>query len=377
MAKPKVSPLHMVIDAPRWDAEPPLGRLFIVAHAAFLDAGFVPHGTKVPKSARLPKQVGRTASTLFLRYTALQLLHRLDVEPAALRLCAHGRHVVFYTRFHVWWWFRRPKETYWVCLDALAAAALLSGRLDDTGRALRNDARVAALWKALSEGLCRRLLVDMCCSYGVALEPTFMSLPGDIKAAILGRLTDGDDLARVERTCTELRRLVAEHDDELWKPRFEALTQNAASLYLPDDEDDGAGTGDSEVNSWKARYMRAKRTSSWGHRFLFSPSWSRFLEPIHYDMAIPMLERDWIIRWSDLLLPTHIWSRSTDRRDPPERRQAADAVPGWMRRREMAWSKNIACHGRCRTAAADGHKKKRHGAAAIHSPSSRYRWKHR
>jgi hypothetical protein len=61
------------------------------------------------------------------------------------------------------------------------------------------------------------------------MDPTFMSLPGDAKAAILARLTDGADLASVERVCTGLRRLVAERDGELWKATYDALLRRGPS----------------------------------------------------------------------------------------------------------------------------------------------------
>ncbi|KAF7088564.1 hypothetical protein CFC21_091658 [Triticum aestivum] len=179
----KTSPLHRVIDAGQWDAERLLGRLIIVVHAAFLDAGFVPAtaAAKDPEQGRISKQQGATASTLSLRYAVPQL--RQDTGAAALRMFAHGRHVVFYVRGD------RRLGTYWVCVDALAAARYLSYGLDDTARALRRDAQAAALWGALADGLCRRVLAAMCRENGVALEPTFMSLPGDAKAAILARIS--------------------------------------------------------------------------------------------------------------------------------------------------------------------------------------------
>uniref|UniRef100_A0A0E0B7I9 F-box domain-containing protein n=1 Tax=Oryza glumipatula TaxID=40148 RepID=A0A0E0B7I9_9ORYZ len=259
MAKPKTSPLHRVIGAARWDAERPLGRLLILAHAAFLDAGFVPAAAADDdNSIRLPRKVGRTASSLPLRYAAPQLLHWPDDAAAVqLRLCAHGRHLVLYVSMARCSMFREWLDTYWVCLDALAAAALLGGALDDTARALRLDARLAALWGALADRLCRRVLVDVCARNGVTLEPTFMSLPDDVKAAILARLPDGDDLARAECTCAGLRRLVADRDRDaaLWKPRYEKLPFLLQLIGGGDDDDDGEPT--TEV-SWKKKYVAAR-----------------------------------------------------------------------------------------------------------------------
>uniref|UniRef100_A0A0E0J418 F-box domain-containing protein n=1 Tax=Oryza nivara TaxID=4536 RepID=A0A0E0J418_ORYNI len=269
------SPLHRIIGAAMWDAEPLLGRLVILAHAAFLDAGFVSTGAAnddgAQSSVRLPRQVGATASALSLRYTAPQLLHRHRQDAAAaaaatvaLRVCAHGRrHVVFYVcvRFANPW-----LDTYWICLDAPAAAALLAGGLDDTARALarrERGARLAALCSALADRLCRRVLVDLCAKNGVPVEPEheLMSLPDDVKVSILARLAAGEDLARVECTCVGLNLLVAEHDSTLWKPMYTKLrSQLRRRLRFL-----GVSYGEPTAVSWKARYVAVRRrmTCSW------------------------------------------------------------------------------------------------------------------
>ena len=252
-----ISPLHRVIDGRRWDAERLLGRLIVVVHAAFLDAGFVPLGAQGSRSRRpgggtVPKQAGRTASALSLRYGAPQLLHHREAA-AVLRMLAHGRrHLVLYVKCDPW-----PVERC-VLVDALAAAPLLTGGLDGTARALRRDARLAGLWRRLSDDLCRGALADMCRSRGVALEPSFMSLPGDAKAAVLARLASGADLASVERVCTGLRRLVAERDRQLWKPRYDALALRggAASWLLPAADDCSRLPPET---SWKERYVTARQ----------------------------------------------------------------------------------------------------------------------
>ncbi|CAN6328524.1 unnamed protein product [Urochloa humidicola] len=180
-----VSPLHRAIDTVRWDAERLLGRLIVIIYAAFLDAGFVPlpHDPRSRRRDTVPKQAGRTSSSLSLRYTAPQILHRQDAEAVALRILAHGRRIlILYVHCD-----RLPVERCMV-VDALAAAPLLAGGLDSTARALRRDAAVAALWRLLTDGLCRRALIDICRRKGIALEPTLMSLSGDAMAVVLARL---------------------------------------------------------------------------------------------------------------------------------------------------------------------------------------------
>ncbi|KAI4979282.1 hypothetical protein ZWY2020_016035 [Hordeum vulgare] len=59
----KASPLHGVVDARRWKAERILGRLVIVVHAAFLDAGFIVprRDRQIGSAAKLSTEVGATA----------------------------------------------------------------------------------------------------------------------------------------------------------------------------------------------------------------------------------------------------------------------------------------------------------------------------
>ncbi|TVU19038.1 hypothetical protein EJB05_35165, partial [Eragrostis curvula] len=205
----KVSPLHKVIDAGRWDAERPVGRLFVVVHATFLDAGFVPLPRPYRKRGPVPRSAGSTASALSLRYTAPELRDRRYAAQASvvLRQQVYGRKIIFFVQRGD----GRPVASSCVLVDTLDAGALLSGGLDATARALRRDARLAALWRGLWDALCRRPLVDLCRGNGVTMEPTFVSLPVDVVLTILG-VWEGVDVARVGGTCAALRRLVAEHD---------------------------------------------------------------------------------------------------------------------------------------------------------------------
>ncbi|KAF0905721.1 hypothetical protein E2562_008799 [Oryza meyeriana var. granulata] len=133
-------PLHDAIDAGRWDAEPPLGRLVVVAHAALLDAGFVPCGSGRPAFRRpLPEQVGAVASSLSLRYTIPEfLLHRRrHAETAVLRLSVHGDLVVLYGYLTG---DGNRATRHWACIDAALVAPVLSGGLEATAHALANDA---------------------------------------------------------------------------------------------------------------------------------------------------------------------------------------------------------------------------------------------
>ncbi|KAF8765845.1 hypothetical protein HU200_008359 [Digitaria exilis] len=246
-----VSPLHSAITADRWDAEGLLGRLIVLVHAAFLDAGFVP----LPRHpwwsrSTVPRQAGETASALSLRYAAPQLpllllqqqqQHRHGAaEVAVLRLLAHGsRHLVLYARSKCGPW---PVERCAV-VDALAAAPLLSGGLDATARREAGGALAPDLRRALP-GRARRHVPQGRRRAGAHLHVAPRRRQG---GAVLSRLATGGDLARVERVCNGLRRLVAERDCQLWKPRY-----RAGSLRL-------RGCCHSPETSWKERYMKERR----------------------------------------------------------------------------------------------------------------------
>uniref|UniRef100_A0A8I6YGS0 F-box domain-containing protein n=1 Tax=Hordeum vulgare subsp. vulgare TaxID=112509 RepID=A0A8I6YGS0_HORVV len=358
----KASPLHGVVDARRWKAERILGRLVIVVHAAFLDAGFiVPRRDRqdrdLSSTCRLSTEVGATASTLSLEYTALQLLPRHNMGAAALRVCTDGRHVIFYLQLQV---CSARINTYWACLDALSIAPLLSGDLNGTTRRLlRNDGSpTAALWRKVGDGFSRRIFSDLCREHGVVpgRAPTLMSLPGDAMAAILERLADGKDLLRVESTCTELRRFVADRDRDrqLWMPRYKALRGDRLwwLLLLHGDTDCQEGQPGTSA-SWKKMFVRATRENEY---------W--FLRPSR--ILISFSPRFWLFGSGSLELPV----------------DAAACFGEVMSEDDGGKSSTGRRHGHGKAPATGGREKQQGrraltGTGAVHSPSARYRWKHR
>ncbi|KAI4976904.1 hypothetical protein ZWY2020_050511 [Hordeum vulgare] len=211
----EISPLHRVIDAARWDAERLLGRLIILVHAAFLDAVFVVHADRVGKSGRVPTRAGATASTR---------QHLRRTEP--LR--------------------GRPSQRVPAVQERIvrrAVAPLLSRGLGDTARALTDDGAcgVAALWRELTEKLCRSTLVAVCPG-----KDALLSLSVDVLLDILARL-NGLDILMLSSTCAGLSRLVADHDSELWKNRYMALFRSRWA-------DDSSGT-----TNWMELWCKLKQ----------------------------------------------------------------------------------------------------------------------
>ncbi|OEL21080.1 hypothetical protein BAE44_0017900 [Dichanthelium oligosanthes] len=339
--------LQNFVDAHQWEAEDIVGRLGMVMHAAFLFAGFQPYGAQAPPGHHLLKRAGKAGSLCLSRwYTAPQLAHREGADAAVLMVCAQGSDValvMFLTASRDW------RSAYLERLDAATVTPLLSRALGDT------EPWASRICRAVANGACWGLLSELCRGNSLPLT-SFMSLPDDIKAEILKRLADPEDLARVERTCRHLRRLVAERDGELWKPMYEALSVRRRLHRLWRNSRWGLSfvrgfsrsyseSEDVEVLSWKKKFVEATRPGSWSmtHRML--------LRPFPISSPIPCTDLSSVLLY---------WLQ-----DPPEQETVSTRgeSTGGHRRKVPRITK--------------GHEMKWHGAGAIYSPSSRYRWKHR
>ncbi|KAJ1284305.1 hypothetical protein BS78_03G194300 [Paspalum vaginatum] len=325
--------LQKFLQADQWMAEGIIGRLAMVMHAAFLFAGFQPYGAQPPRGHHLLKRAGEEAGSLCLsrRYTAPQLARREGADAVVLMVCARGRDVallMFPTAGR-----GDSRSAYLERLDAGTVAPLLSRALGDT------EPWGSRICCALANGACWRFLAELCGRNGVPL-PGFMSLPDDIKVEVLKRLT-GKDLARVELTCRQIRRLVAERDGELWKPLYEGVRprKRKGILWILLGWDSECSDSEPEevevLLSWKEKFVEARPRS-------LTAMWRRMF--LHF----------FPVSASPPICP------------PPEEEAAVSA------RGESTGG------GHRRKVPRNDHKKwHRPGIGAIHSPSSRYRWKHR
>ncbi|KAF8676032.1 hypothetical protein HU200_047536 [Digitaria exilis] len=322
--------LHNFVDAEQWEAENIVGRLGLITHASFLLAGFQTYGARPPSGHHLLRRADEssTGSLCLSRcYTAPQLAHRDGAAAAALVVCAQGSEIAL--------------------LMFLTAPLLSRARLGDA------EPWASRICRALANGACWGLLRELCHGNGLALT-SLVPLPDDVVVEILRRLPDAEDLARVECAGRDLRRVVAERDGELWKPMYEAMREQRwlwrrswlpwflLGLERPAESE----PEEVEVRSWKEKFVKARP-----HRLgrIFFP---RMFEPL-------LLRNPWM----ELPSPSLVWWLQ----DPPE--QDTDSTKG------------ESTGGRCRNVprTRDSHKNKWRGAGAgaIHSPSSRYRWKHR
>ncbi|KAF8676027.1 hypothetical protein HU200_047531 [Digitaria exilis] len=323
--------LHKFVDADQWEAEDTIGRLGILMHAAFLSAGFETYGARPPFGHLLLRRACEATGSLCLwrLYTAPQLAHRHGADAAVLVVCAQGSEIallMFLTAGDSDWTI----GAYLELLHTDTVAPLLS-------RARLGDAEpwASRVCRALADGVCSGLLTELCRWNGLVVT-SLAPLPDDTVVEILRRLPDAEDVARVESTCRDMRRVVAGRDGELWKPSSES-----------EEEEEGV-----EVRRrWKEKFVEA-RPRRWDEDGFFR---LRFRREFDFD-----LEAYFALR-SSLRLRGCL-------RDSPEQDMVLTKgeSSGDRRRRNVAMTR-------------DNHKNKWRGAGtgAIHSPSSRYRWMHR
>ncbi|TVU19195.1 hypothetical protein EJB05_35332, partial [Eragrostis curvula] len=352
-------PLRRLVKDDQWEAEDLAGRLGIVAHAAFLRAGFVPYGDE-PSSGLLLKQVdevGPSAPSFSRRYTLAQLARRREgADVAVQELRAHGNGDVAF-RAYVLTTDGHRRRLCRAVLDAAALAPLLSGRVDDAARAMETGYAGSWLWKSLVDWVFPVLHLELCRRNDLPVTG-FASLPDDAKAEILKRLSDGKDLAMVECTNRQLRRLVAERDGELWKAMYESLGLS------PEAESSDEG------GNWKQRYLNSRqqlRLTHWTCPYDDGP----LLELFELE-----LQRLWDFPspWEDPFVVSHVESTGFDYPPPPYMVHDPPAPPPEP---EVVVARGKNAGRKRRKVPRHDFQKKRHGAGAIHSPSSRYRWKHR
>ncbi|TVU07150.1 hypothetical protein EJB05_47192, partial [Eragrostis curvula] len=343
--------LQELVGADEWDSEDMVGRLGLLMHAAFLAVGFHPYGAK-PDSGHLltATSAGEAAGSsrrLSRYYTVPELAHRDGADAAVLLVCARGDDVALLA------FLTKGGGLY---LERLDLPLLLS-------RALREaEPWASRICWALAGGVCWGLRVQLCRRNRLPLTD-LMSLPDDMKMEILKRLGDGKALARVVCTCAQLRELVAERDAELWKPLYEALMSPRRTrgwlyhlwfLLDSSDDDDDSEAGEEVVFSWKRKYVQARPPPS-------SPEIGRrWPTYTFWDMHIRL-------NWPSIRLPSWDTDSHLGRLEDPLEEEEEDKVS----------TRPVGAGVHRRKGPRNDFKKKRHHAGAIHSPSSRYRWKHR
>lgn len=338
MSPDAASPLHKVIDARQWDTQGFIGRLMAVVHAAFVHAGFVPSCSKKLDSP--PWISGALVATPSLRYT----VPRQSVASAAAAaavwvwLLVRGDHVVLAYSSQAG--SESRSKHCRLSVDASAIAPLLrSGDLDDAARALEtNAAGFRRLWEnVLVDGICEPILDDLLpihrrrprrrgATRGSSF-PQFMSLPDDLIAAVLSRLTGGGEhLAVVECTCTKLRRLVGDRDGELWRKMYETKVKRVSATELRG----RAEMGGSDMYIERANRLAAELRELGDRTSTSSPAASWKAKYVSYVSAartmIPPSDF-WLRFWfSYRLEPTWLAQRSSE-----ERRQVAHRI-WWVER---------------------------------------------
>jgi hypothetical protein len=115
-----------------------------------LCAGAPPATAPTGSLARIPRQVGRIASALSLQYGEQAGRGGRHAEDTGARASPHPVRAI-----------APITGRAWRCAGGRARRrAAPDGRPGGTGRALRSDARMAGLWRRLSDDLCRRVLCN-------------------------------------------------------------------------------------------------------------------------------------------------------------------------------------------------------------------------
>jgi F-box protein 7 len=187
------------------------GRLVAALHAALLEFGFL-NTNLMGSRLSLPQDWPSVASKpLAIKYTIPELSPMLPVSEegkvAVLNFSLMPNFVMVYGYVP-----GAQSEVCRLCLELPRLEPLLY--LDSDQLTLAQERGVLDLWRVLKDEMCLPLMISLCQLNGLRLPPCLMALPADLKTKVLDVLP-GDDLARVQCTCKEMKNLAA--DDDLWK----------------------------------------------------------------------------------------------------------------------------------------------------------------
>ncbi|KAG2542360.1 hypothetical protein PVAP13_9NG852400 [Panicum virgatum] len=187
------------------------GRLVSALHAALLEVGFLttdPMGSYLWLQQDWPSVASKP---LAIKYTIPELS---PMSPAAeegkvavLNFSLMGNFVIVYGYVP-----GAQSEVCRLCLELPRLEPLLY--LDSDQLSGVQERAILDMWKVLKDDMCLPLMISLCQLNGLRLPPCLMALPAELKTKVLD-LLPGDDLARVECTCKEMRNLAA--DDSLWE----------------------------------------------------------------------------------------------------------------------------------------------------------------
>ena len=223
----------------------PSGILLLAAHAAMLETGFCSAVTR-PGSREwedphcLPSEGAVSSGMYRVQYTfkgpdpACNLLCSTMGESVLLAASTsdskHSRHVMLD-------WGSNNKGKRWVMpavpaelppegVDTLEAVQPCPHIIVTSGQRVILHRRwvldypmLRLLWNTLKDSLVLPTLAAACAAAGQPPPAGLLSLPAELKSAVLGAL-GALDLAALSATCSELRHLCA--TDELWKPLLDA-----------------------------------------------------------------------------------------------------------------------------------------------------------
>ncbi|CAN6290145.1 unnamed protein product [Urochloa humidicola] len=250
------------------------GRLVAALHAALLEIGFVatnPMGSHLS----LPQDWPSVASKpLAIKYTIPTLSPMLPVaeegKVVVLNFSLMPNFVMVYGYVP-----GVQSEVRRLCLELVMLEPSLY--LDSDQLNAVQERGILDMWRLLKDELCLPLMISLCQLNGLRLPPCLMALPAELKTKVLDFLP-GDDLARVECTCKEMRNLAA--DDSLWKK------------FVPKFKNYGEGSRGSMsakvmfAEAWQANKRRQKRP----HPNFWNYGWGN--NPYNRPLRLPLIGGD-------------------------------------------------------------------------------------
>ncbi|KAK8624844.1 hypothetical protein V6N13_089730 [Hibiscus sabdariffa] len=193
--------------------------LAVTVHAVLIESGFVrfdPVSGLQTDRFRFPDEFH---SPFSLCYSLPALLRANLTDYVLLRFLSVGRFIQIYGSLVKGSWIHRlslDEHRFSPTLDLVRANSCKKDGQGSLNFSLENH--VMELWRIVKDGLALPLLTDLCSETHLPVPACFVRLPTELKFKILESLP-GNDIARLECVCSEMRYLASGND--LWKRKVE------------------------------------------------------------------------------------------------------------------------------------------------------------
>ncbi|KAL4318283.1 hypothetical protein GQ457_18G015730 [Hibiscus cannabinus] len=205
-------------------------KLFAIAvHAVLIESGFIgfdPVSGLQTDRFRFPDEFH---SPFSLCYSLPALLRANLTDYVVLRFLSVGRFIQIYGSLAKGSWIHRlslDEHRFSPTMDLVRANSCKNEGHGSLNFSLENH--VMELRRIVKDGLALPLLTDLCSETHLPVPACFVRLPTELKLKILDSLP-GNDIARMECVCSEMRYLASGND--LWKRKVEQ--EFGVQLFAP------------------------------------------------------------------------------------------------------------------------------------------------